>query len=188
MPLACPGACQPERKHGANQMSTRVQLSALLFVVAAFVTGCGQKTNHDKIREDARDRMNLVNAQVTYNQAEQYFETGQFDRALREINAAIARYPKSCTFYVLQGRIHLEAKRLEPAMTSLKLGIQAGRDACGIDSESPIEEQTAKEITAEPPMAKATGKPERIPANKKRKTIRSPISTPSSPNNIYRAP
>jgi tetratricopeptide (TPR) repeat protein len=122
-------------------MSTRVQLSVLLFVVAAFVTGCGQKSNHDLVREQARDRMNLVNAQVTYNQAEQYFETGQFDKALREINAAIARYPKSCTFYVLQGRIHLEAKRLEQAMTSLKSGIQAGRDACGIDSEDPVEKQ-----------------------------------------------
>lgn len=130
----------------------------LLFAVTAAITGCGQ-TNHDLIREQAHDRMNLVNAQVTYNQAQQYFETGQFDKALREINAAIARYPKSCTFFVLQGRIHMEAKRLEAAMTSLNLAIQVGREACGIDLESTVEEQDehilAQDQLLKSPLAEA---------------------------------
>lgn len=140
-------------------MSTRVQLSVLLFVIAAFITGCGQKSNHELIREQARDRMNLVNATVTYNQGLQYFETGQFDKALREINAAIARYPKSCAFYTLQGRIHMEAKRLEQAMDSLELAIKAGREACAIDPESTVEEQDKVIMAADPllraPLAEA---------------------------------
>ena len=45
-----------------------------------------------------------------------------------------------------------------------------------------------KEMTAAPPMAKATGKPERIPPNRQRKTINRPISTPSNPKIIALAP
>ena len=45
-----------------------------------------------------------------------------------------------------------------------------------------------KEITPAPPMAKATGKPDRMPPKRQRKTIIRPISTPSSPNSIGSAP
>ena len=45
-----------------------------------------------------------------------------------------------------------------------------------------------KEMTAAPPMAKATGKPERIPPNRHKKTINRPISTPSNPKIIALAP
>jgi hypothetical protein len=42
----------------------------------------------------------------------------------------------------------------------------------------------AKEITPAPPIAKATGKPDRIDANSVRKTMMRPISTPSRPNSM----
>ncbi len=45
-----------------------------------------------------------------------------------------------------------------------------------------------KEITPAPPMANATGKPDKIPPNRQRKTIKRPTSTPSNPKIMMAAP
>jgi tetratricopeptide (TPR) repeat protein len=114
-------------------MMMRVILCVLVIGTLVCAAGCeGYKSNHDVIREQARDRMNLVNAQVNFKQARQYFEVGQFDKALKEINFAIERYPKSVEYYTLRGRIHMENKRLESALDSFDTAIVTGLTACGV--------------------------------------------------------
>ncbi len=103
-------------------MSTRPILIVIVLLLAfgSSLTGCGPSPMGIDAREAARERLNLINAQFTYDQAMQAFEVGRFDKALRGVNAAIEQFPESPDFYVLQGRIHLETHRLEKSIDSFK--------------------------------------------------------------------
>ncbi len=99
----------------------RAALLLLGVVAAAGLVGCGGPTKTGlEARKQARDRVDLVNAQLHYDQAYQAFETGQLDKALHQINQALQRYPKAPLYHVLQGRIYLETHRLESAIESFK--------------------------------------------------------------------
>lgn len=100
--------------------------AALLSVVlaAALATGCAPTKEGIKNRQAASDRMNLVGAQVNYEQSRQLFASGQLDKSLREIDKAIARYPKSGAFHLMRGRILLEQARLEQALASFTLALE----------------------------------------------------------------
>lgn len=99
-------------------MRRQITISFLATVMISILTGCGQSTAALTARGEAHDRLNSMSANITYEQAHQAFQSGQFDRALREINSAIARFPKESKFHVLQGRIHMESQRLANALTS----------------------------------------------------------------------
>ncbi len=61
-------------------------------------------------------------------------------------------------------------------------------NSCPSRSAPSSEARIAKAMMPAPPSAKATGKPETIPAKRQRNTMIRPISTPSSPGNICAAP
>lgn len=110
-------------------MFNRAIHSAVLAVVSmsmvAGMTGCNGPTKAgEQARSQANDRMNIINAQVHYDQAKQAFQTGQFDKAQREIRRAIARYGDSPNYYVLQGRIFLETHQLEAALDTFRTAIE----------------------------------------------------------------
>ncbi len=91
--------------------------------------GCNGPTKAGiEARQHARDRLDKVNSHVTFDQAQQSFEVGQFDRALREVEAAIARYPEEPEFHLLRGRILFELNRLDVAMKCFE-------DAMELDEE-----------------------------------------------------
>ncbi len=91
----------------------------------ALLIGCGGPTKAGlEARSEARDRMGLVNAQISYDQASRAFEVGQFDRALRDITAAIDRFPNAAQFHLLQGRIFLETHRLERALRAFDTAVE----------------------------------------------------------------
>ncbi len=92
--------------------------------VAGFVGGCAPTKEGIKNRQAASDRMNLVGAQVNYEQSRQLFASGQLDKSLREIDKAIARYPQSGSFHLMRGRILLEQARLEQALASFTLALE----------------------------------------------------------------
>jgi predicted Zn-dependent protease len=71
-------------------------------------------------RSAGRTRLDVVNAQVSYDQAKRAFEVGQLDRARRDIEAAINRFPDSVEYHLLHGRIHLEAHRLERSLAAFE--------------------------------------------------------------------
>jgi tetratricopeptide (TPR) repeat protein len=94
-------------------------LAAACFLICALLglAGCNGPTKAGKeARSAAHDRMNLISAQVHFDQAKQSFEAGQFEKAMREINRAIMRYPDSPEYHLLQGRIYLETHQLESAL------------------------------------------------------------------------
>lgn len=99
----------------------------------AVAGGCGGPTKAGlEARAEARDRMGLVNAQLSYDQAKRAFEVGQFDRALREITHAIDRYPHVPSYHLLQGRILLETHRLEQALRAFDTAIETAEQRGGM--------------------------------------------------------
>ena len=105
-------------------MAKQTSLMVLACLSIVTVCGCGPTKSGLEFRVDARKRMDLVSAKITFEQASQSFESGKFDRALREIDAAIRRYPDNASYFVLRGRIFLETRNLERALESFKVARQ----------------------------------------------------------------
>ncbi|MBT8485405.1 MAG: tetratricopeptide repeat protein [Phycisphaerales bacterium] len=83
--------------------------------------GCNGPTKAGlEARANAQERIADFGAEFTYDQARQEFEVGQFKRALRTIDQAIAARPTVGEFHVLRGRILLETGRLEAAAASFQ--------------------------------------------------------------------
>jgi tetratricopeptide (TPR) repeat protein len=108
-------------------MFARTTALLSLAAVTGLMTACGPSIR-ETVREDARGRVDHFNAQVTYQQAEQSFKVGRFERALRDIDATIAVYPDEPKFHVLKGRIHLETHHLENAIESFEKAIELDED------------------------------------------------------------
>jgi tetratricopeptide (TPR) repeat protein len=93
----------------------------LLAASALLSTGCGGPTKAGtEARTAARQRMEKASSVIVYDQARQSFESGQLDRALKQIDEAILRSPEEPRSWILRGRILLEAGRLEPALASFE--------------------------------------------------------------------
>lgn len=119
---------QPKTSSGNVAVNPRHVLAVGFMAVAGFLCGCNGPTKAgQEARAAAGARMNIINAQVQYDQAKQSFEAGQFEKASREINRAIARFPDSPSYYVLQGRINLETHQLEAALDSLKTAVEVAQ-------------------------------------------------------------
>jgi tetratricopeptide (TPR) repeat protein len=97
----------------------------LPLLLAATLSGCGGPSPKSlENRSAANARMNLVNSRVAFDQAQQAFLAGQFDRALREISNAISRSPNQADYEVLRGRILLETHRLQAAVEAFDLALE----------------------------------------------------------------
>jgi tetratricopeptide (TPR) repeat protein len=105
-------------------MNLRPVTAAAFLLAITSATGCAESKYGEQMRVEANDRMGLVNAQIAYDQAERAFETGQFDKAMRQIDGAIGRYPDAADYHVLRGRIFLETHRLEPAIEAFLTAIE----------------------------------------------------------------
>ena len=92
-------------------------------VVALTLGGCSPTKEGMKARAEAKSRMNIMTAQIHFQQAKQSFETGQLDKAQREIANAISIYPDLAEYYVLRGRIFLETHKLEQAVDSFETAL-----------------------------------------------------------------
>lgn len=104
-------------------MSTRPLLIVSL-IGLTLLAGCGPTSAGLKARAEARQRLDVVNAELASDQAEQAFLGGQFDRATKEIHRAIALHPEWAEYRVLEGRIYLETHRLEKALLSFDTAIE----------------------------------------------------------------
>lgn len=97
-------------------------LTAIILALA--VVGCGGPSKKGReARGEANSRMNLTNSRIAYEQAEQAFLAGQFDRAMREIGTAISRSPDQAPYKVLLGRILLETHRMQSALDAFDAAI-----------------------------------------------------------------
>ena len=131
---------------------TRVGLVFATMVVAV-LAGCNGPTKAgQEARTAANARMNVVNAQVHFDQARQSFDSGQFEKAQREVQRAITRYPDAPNYYVLQGRIYLETHDLEASLNCFKIAIDMLKgaeliDASKSDAEKARQTAPSREVT-----------------------------------------
>ncbi len=96
-------------------MSTRTTLIVAL-LAAGVLGGCGPSRAGLEARARARERLNLVNAELGRDQAVQALEAGQFEKAAKEIRHSIAIHPTWAEYRLIAGRIFLETHRLEKAL------------------------------------------------------------------------
>jgi tetratricopeptide (TPR) repeat protein len=93
-------------------------VAAGLLAAAALAAGCGEAAHSQQVRREARDRYDRAGAQISYDQARQAFQSGQFQEALDQVDRAIARFPKEASYQLLRGRILHEMTRVEEAHRS----------------------------------------------------------------------
>ena len=104
-------------------MSTRTTLLVTLLAAGA-LAGCGPSRAGLEARSQARERLSIVNAELSRDQAVQALEAGQFEKAAKEVRRAIAMHPRWAKYRVINGRIFLETHRLEKALGSFEKALQ----------------------------------------------------------------
>ncbi len=105
-------------------MKTRIIIHTLLACPLVLSACNGPTRTGIEARDASYGRVNLMNAQINYDQAKKAFTTGEFDKALREIDFAIERAPDQASYQVLRGRILMESHRLEYALDSFDKAIE----------------------------------------------------------------
>lgn len=103
-------------------------VSVLSLSVLALAGCAGPTKTGLENRAAAYERMATINSKLSYDQAEQAFEAGNFDKALREVATAIERHPTAPAYHLLQGRIYLETHRLESAVGCFKEAMELAPD------------------------------------------------------------
>jgi tetratricopeptide (TPR) repeat protein len=99
-------------------------LSLLSVTAIVALTACAPRTSGIEARREADERFRRTTSLVSFDQAKQAFETGELDKARKEVESAIARSDKEAKYWSLLGRIELEAKRLERALTAFGKAIE----------------------------------------------------------------
>jgi tetratricopeptide (TPR) repeat protein len=104
-----------------------IRILSVMALSSVFVAvGCmGPTKAGQEARAAARERMDKSTSVIVYDQARQSFESGQFDRAIKQIDEAIYRLPKESRYWVLRGRINMERGRLEEAHRDLTKATEA---------------------------------------------------------------
>lgn len=99
-----------------------ISLCALAALLHAF--GCAPRAAGVEARREADNRFRRTTSLVSFDQAQQAFESGDLDRARKEVEAAIARSDAEARYWSLLGRIELEAGRLEAAIKAFESAIE----------------------------------------------------------------
>ncbi|HLL89316.1 MAG TPA: tetratricopeptide repeat protein [Tepidisphaeraceae bacterium] len=100
-------------------MQTRTLAARLAFAAALFVSaGCGMKPYNQKA--EATAQWNRARASVLASLAKDQLQSGNFDKAERTLNDAIALDPKNANLRVLAAKLAIEKGRLEVADRELK--------------------------------------------------------------------
>ena len=93
---------------------------SIAFLTIVLFFGCAGSTKVGvEVRNDAHQRMDVMNANLAAQQAKQQFEVGQLDAAIETIDAAIDRFNENAEYHLLRGRILLELHQLDAAKKSL---------------------------------------------------------------------
>ncbi len=104
-----------------------ISLTALLGLAAAsaLLSACAPRTAGLEARREADERFRRTTSLVSYDQAKQAFESGDLDKARREVESALARSDKEARYWTLLGRIEIEASRLERAIEALNKAVES---------------------------------------------------------------
>ncbi len=97
-----------------------VSLASVLIALPA----CAPRSTGVQARLEANKRFELTTSLVEFDQAKQSFESGELDKARKSCEAAIARSSTQAKYWSLLGRIELEAKKLERAVSAFGKSIE----------------------------------------------------------------
>jgi tetratricopeptide (TPR) repeat protein len=107
----------------------RETLRATLLTAALVAAGCG---SHGKYTAEAKSqaemRLAQIKAATEWDQAQQHFETGNLDRALRSVNNSIELSPEVPKSHLLKGRVLMEMGRADEAIAALDAGAEVAPD------------------------------------------------------------
>lgn len=109
-----------------NRPSHHVSIPAVLGVAvsALVLSACAPRTAGLEARREADERFRRTTSVVSFDQARQAFESGDLDKARREVESALARSDKEAIYWSLLGRIEIEASRLDRASEALRKAIE----------------------------------------------------------------
>lgn len=88
------------------------------------LSACAPRTAGLEARREADERFRRTTSVVSYDQARQAFESGDLDKARREVESAIARSDREAAYWTLLGRVEIEASRLDRAVEALRKAVE----------------------------------------------------------------
>ena len=107
-------------RNANTNLNTLIMSLALLGLAA-----CGGPSKAGlEAREAAYSRIDLINTQIGYSQAQQAFETGQLRDSLELIEKTVERYPDAAEYHLLHGRVLLELHRLDEALAAIESALE----------------------------------------------------------------
>ncbi len=114
------------RKQNSVLAVAPIALSLVLAttLMTPFMTSCAPRSTGLEARKEADARFRRTTSLVSYDQAKQAFESGELDKARKELESAIKRSDKEAKYWALLGRVELESKHLEKAVDALTKAIE----------------------------------------------------------------
>ncbi|MEY5032272.1 MAG: hypothetical protein RL354_1303 [Planctomycetota bacterium] len=104
-----------------STLAIAVSLASASLVVSS---GCAPRTAGLEARKEADARFQRTTSLVSFDQAKQAFESGELEKARKEVEKALARSNREAKYWSLLGRIELESKRLEKALEAFAKAIE----------------------------------------------------------------
>jgi tetratricopeptide (TPR) repeat protein len=89
-----------------------------------FATACAPRAAGKEARAEANARFQRTTSLVSFDQAKQAFESGELEKARKDVETALARSNKEAKYWSLLGRIELESKKLEKAIEAFGTAIE----------------------------------------------------------------
>lgn len=105
-------------------MRTKILIAVPLVAVLALATACAPRAAGKEARLEANARFQRTTSLVSFDQAKQAFESGELEKARKDVEAALARSNKESKYWSLLGRIELESKKLEKAVDAFGKAIE----------------------------------------------------------------
>ena len=105
-------------------MRTKLLIAISLTATLAFVSACAPRAAGREARKEADARFQRTTSLVSFDQAKQAFESGELEKARKDVETALARSNKESKYWSLLGRIELESKHLEKAVDAFGKAIE----------------------------------------------------------------
>ena len=108
----------------AQSLVAKSLVAVSLASIVALVPACAPRAAGKEARIEANARFQRTTSLVSFDQAKQAFESGELDKARKEVETALARSGKEAKYWSLLGRIELESKKLEKAVEAFGKAIE----------------------------------------------------------------
>jgi tetratricopeptide (TPR) repeat protein len=105
-------------------MRNKILLALTISITIAFAISCAPRAAGREARKEADARFQRTTSLVSFDQAKQAFESGELEKARKDVETALARSGKEAKYWSLLGRIELESKKLEKAVEAFGRAIE----------------------------------------------------------------